>query len=805
MNGGCIGGLSKLAFRNKSVEQVVCSRCGIDNSLPGGALAIGHFTCFVCKSVSPIVLPIYPLPPALLTWLFAARTDRLANATYSAGSSPEIQAANTYKYTRLDAVEYLNTACAPSPELCQLASKHPRADVRELARSSDDLRTAQLAHRAIAELAHLDSLITSYYSEPSRRSHGLTWAHVAQLIEQAVVGGDLVPLIEEVHRVFVSLAALNRSFLSDRYVTNSKHTGLDMPKVRLFYAALKTLPSRVLEAVTNASVQLLESIDHVTDGPFSDPEQLRFFLILLENPLLIEPRYQSLLLSRLCSELICVDGGLSQYLLRWFCRSFVPASFQRIVHCLQHYLSLRLYVDIDVYHDWAIIGCIKVLGYFNMANNLSQILPFNAFYNLAINESLSVDRDFKYWVQRSSGFCFCQYPYVLNIANKSSILKQEALAQMSQEVRDAVKSVLRGVRSSPYLKLSVSRARLIPDTLQQLQSRRHELKKQLRVHFNGEEAVDAGGVTKEFFQLIVRDIFDPKYGMFVHNSECNVFWFNGAGSLLQDTTQEFQMIGTIVGLAIYNGAILDLRFPFVVYRKLLGFVPTFDDIRQVDPGLANGLKQLLELPEGTDIQELYDARFEAPRNEFGTIVHHDLKPGGKDIPLTFQNRQEYVDLYVDWLLTRSIDTEFSAFRAGFHSVVGGNALSLLKPDELELLICGNPSLDTHKLQKAAKYRAGYSEDSPTIVSFWTLFHAWPLDKQKKLLAFITGSDRIPFEGVGELVLVIDRPLGFDGGVHQLPVAHACFNQLVLPDYPTPQVLEDKLSIAIENSEGFGLR
>ncbi|MDP2434831.1 MAG: HECT domain-containing protein, partial [archaeon] len=697
-------------------------------------------------------------------------------------------------YSRLDCLEYLLGTCAPTPTLFQQSMANASSQV-------DQLADANL----LMEISWLRAQLTVHYAKPDHIVPFLTWQAAAALIEGAYATRDYAPLLHAVVPVFSSARSLSRSFLLPRPRVSLKSSGLDMAKVRLFYAALKALPRSVLEAVTAASIALLDGLNHVHTGPFFDPEQLRFLLVLLENPLLQEPRYHQEFLAKLCCELVVVERQLSQYLLGWFCRAFTPASFRRVVLTIQEYITMRLYSDVDVYHDWSVISGIKVLGYFNMANNLSQFVPFNTFYNLAINESLSVDRDFKYWVQSSSGFCFCQYPYVLNIANKNSILKQEALAQMSQEVRDAVKSMLRGVRSSPYLKLSVTRDRLVQDTLQQLQSRRHELKKQLRVHFNGEEAVDAGGVTKEFFQLIVRDIFHPKYGMFLHLDEPNVFWFNGCASTLQDTTQEFQMIGTIIGLAIYNGVILDLRLPFVVYKKLLGLSSCFDDLRQLDPALHRGLQQLLDLTDATDIQDLYDTSFEAPRVEFGRVVTHELKPGGKDIPLTIDNRQEYVDLYTAWLLTRSIEVEFTAFRNGFLAVCGGNALSLLKPDELELLICGNPSLDTHKLQKCAKYRTGYSEESPTIQNFWKLFHAWPLEKQKKLLFFITGSDRIPFEGVSELVLVIDRPIDFHGGVSQLPVAHACFNQLVLPDYANIQILDEKLSIAIENSEGFGLR
>lgn len=39
-----------------------------------------------------------------------------------------------------------------------------------------------------------------------------------------------------------------------------------------------------------------------------------------------------------------------------------------------------------------------------------------------------------------------------------------------------------------------------------------DLKKQLFVEFEGEQGVDEGGVSKEFFQLVLEEIFNPDIG-----------------------------------------------------------------------------------------------------------------------------------------------------------------------------------------------------------------------------------------------------------------------------------------------------
>lgn len=61
---------------------------------------------------------------------------------------------------------------------------------------------------------------------------------------------------------------------------------------------------------------------------------------------------------------------------------------------------------------------------------------------------------------------------------------------------------------------------------------------------------------------------------------------------------------------------------------------------------------------------------------------------------------------------------YVAFPRGFHKVVGGKALSLFRPEELELLICGNPQLDFLALENNSQYEDGYKRDTPVIKNFW---------------------------------------------------------------------------------------
>ncbi|KNC71586.1 hypothetical protein SARC_15876, partial [Sphaeroforma arctica JP610] len=96
-----------------------------------------------------------------------------------------------------------------------------------------------------------------------------------------------------------------------------------------------------------------------------------------------------------------------------------------------------------------------------------------------------------------------------------------------------------------------------------------DIKKPLKIKWvgSGEEGLDMGGVQKEFFQSVFENIFNVGVGMFTYCEETRLFWFN-ANSL--ESSKEYEMVGLLLGLAIYNGVILDVKLPLVLYKKLMG-------------------------------------------------------------------------------------------------------------------------------------------------------------------------------------------------------------------------------------------
>ncbi|XP_047121045.1 ubiquitin-protein ligase E3A isoform X1 [Schistocerca piceifrons] len=447
----------------------------------------------------------------------------------------------------------------------------------------------------------------------------------------------------------------------------------------------------------------------------------------------------------------------------------------------------------------------------NVLDSREPHIPFTEFYHVLLNDVVEMDKDFAYYKSDSTDslphmtkkFSFMKHSFILTPATKSLGLYYDNRIRMYSERRMSFFHTVVGQPTNPFLKLRVRRDHIIEDALVELEvvamESPKDFKKQLVVEFEGEQGIDEGGVSKEFFQLIVEEIFNADYGMFTFQQETQTVWFNPTSF---ESDAQFTLIGIVLGLAIYNNIILDVHFPMVVYRKLMGKRGTFYDLQDWNKALYKGLTELLEY-EGEDMEETFLQTFRiCYQDVFGATLYHELKESGDEIYVSQDNKKEFVDLYADFLLNTSVEKQFKAFRKGFHMVTDESPLQLLfRPEEVEELVCGSKNFNFNELEEATEYDGGYTSDTPIIRDFWDIVHNMPLDYKRKLLQFATGSDRVPVGGLSKLKLIIARN-GSDSD--RLPTAHTCFNVLLLPEYETKEKLNDRLMKAIKYSKGFGM-
>lgn len=365
-------------------------------------------------------------------------------------------------------------------------------------------------------------------------------------------------------------------------------------------------------------------------------------------------------------------------------------------------------------------------------------------------------------------------------------------------------------RSQPALRIlpgqchiKVRRDHIFEDSYQEIMRQTPEdLKKRLMIKFDGEEGLDYGGVSREFFFLLSHDMFNPFYCLFEYSSHDNyTLQINPNSGINPEHLNYFKFIGRVVGLGVFHRRFLDAFFVGALYKMMLRKKVVLQDMEGVDAEFYRSLKWICD----NDITDILDLTFSAEDERFGEIVEVDLKPGGTQIEVTEENKHEYVELISEWKISKRVEEQFIAFIDGFNELIPQELVNVFDERELELLIGGLAEIDIEDWKKHTDYR-GYQENDQVIQWFWRCIKEWDSEQKARLLQFTTGTSRIPVNGFKDLQ-GSDGPRRFTiekaGESNQLPKSHTCFNRVDLPPYTNYESLKQKLSLAVEETVGFG--
>ncbi|KAI9788602.1 MAG: hypothetical protein M1833_002904 [Piccolia ochrophora] len=328
-----------------------------------------------------------------------------------------------------------------------------------------------------------------------------------------------------------------------------------------------------------------------------------------------------------------------------------------------------------------------------------------------------------------------------------------------------------------------------------------DLKKRLMIKFDGEDGLDYGGLSREFFFLLSHEMFNPFYCLFEYSAHDNyTLQINPHSGINSEHLNYFKFIGRVVGLAIFHRRFLDAFFIGALYKMILKKKVYLADMEGVDMAYHKSLTYMLE----NDVEDL-DMTFSTEDERFGEQLEIDLKPDGRNIAVTNENKKEYVDLITEWRIEKRVEEQFNAFVTGFNELVPPELVNVFDARELELLIGGIAEIDVDDWKKHTDYR-GYTESDEVIANFWKCVRGWDAEQKSRLLQFATGTSRIPVNGFKDLQ-GSDGPRRFTiekaGEVTQLPKSHTCFNRLDLPPYKSFDALTGKLTTAVEETMGFG--
>ncbi|XP_055907075.1 E3 ubiquitin-protein ligase HUWE1 [Eupeodes corollae] len=362
-----------------------------------------------------------------------------------------------------------------------------------------------------------------------------------------------------------------------------------------------------------------------------------------------------------------------------------------------------------------------------------------------------------------------------------------------------------GVRREE-LTVNVRRVTVFEDSFRELYRRGpEEWKNRFYIVFEDEEGQDAGGLLREWYVIISREIFNPMYALFcVSPGDRVTYMINPSSHANPNHLCYFKFVGRVIAKAIHDNKLLECYFTRSFYKHILGIQVKYTDMESQDYEFYKGLAYLMS----NDISSLgYDLTFSTEVQEFGVTQIRDLVPNGRNITVTEKNKFDYIRLVCQLKMSGSIRQQLNAFLEGFYDIIPKRLISIFNEQELELLISGLPNVDIEDLKQNTEYHK-YNSKSPQIQWFWRALRSFDQADRAKFLQFVTGTSKVPLQGFSALEgmngiqkFQIHRD---DRSTDRLPCAHTCFNQLDLPLYKSFEKLRTCLTKAIhECSEGFG--
>lgn len=312
-----------------------------------------------------------------------------------------------------------------------------------------------------------------------------------------------------------------------------------------------------------------------------------------------------------------------------------------------------------------------------------------------------------------------------------------------------------------HVRILVRRGELLRDSMEAVMSLgRPDLRKYWRFEFMGEIGIDAGGLAREWFQLVTEEVFNPDMGLWLpsaSNQAC--LRINPASEIScpEDHLIYFRFLGRVMGRALFDGHLVAGHMVRHMYKHILGWPVMFEDLKLPDEEYYNSLKSLAEVENVEDLC----VDFTFTENALGENRVVDLMEGGRDVPVTNDNLPEFLEANLKYHLMDRVKPQLTELLLGFYDVIPESLLTIFDFQELELLMCGVPEIDIDDWMKNTSYMGQYHQsgaDSKTCQWFWELVREeFDQEKRARLLQFVTGTSGVPSRGFSVLQ-------GNDGGI-----------------------------------------
>lgn len=409
------------------------------------------------------------------------------------------------------------------------------------------------------------------------------------------------------------------------------------------------------------------------------------------------------------------------------------------------------------------------------------VLNDPTFWNLYSRHLSALDKIIRTYSRIFSEFTlFNNYPELLSFEMKADYFHQLVYSKIDHYYTTNI---------------DVHRSSVLTDSYEQLHNlSRSSWLSHFNVHFINERGIDAGGLTKEWFTLITKEIFNPNYALFIQTNN-NSYQPNPLSGINYDHLNYFEFFGKIVARALIQEQCINAHFLRSFCRQILHRQVKLKDLEDYDSTIYNSVVDILR----NDADKCL-LTFSIGEKQYDQNITVLLKENGDEIDVNNENKYEFVSLLTNYKLRKSIINQINAFCEGFNWLIPHDEIKFFSPSELDLLICGIPEIDVNDLKKNTRYDDPYNPEHPVIKMFFNVISKWKPNDLAMLLLFFTGSSQVPVNGFRDYA---ERgnpiTLAYGGDHNRLCAAHTCFNTLDLPEYQSEEELNTKLLQSITES------
>jgi hypothetical protein len=304
--------------------------------------------------------------------------------------------------------------------------------------------------------------------------------------------------------------------------------------------------------------------------------------------------------------------------------------------------------------------------------------------------------------------------------------------------------------------ISVSRFNLLDDAMSATRNlSSSDWYKKFSIDFQGEEGLDWGGVSREFFELICVRCFDPSHHMFTRftdNPQALVHPNPRRPSHLK--LKHYEFAGRIVGKCLYESALgntmmVKARFTRSFLAQMIGLRINHKYFESDNPELYTTKIQYIKENDVTDLGLVFaEEEFDITNGGRPTIV--PLIEKGDEIDVTNGNKIYYLNLLAQYKLSKCVKDEVDHFLKGLNEIIPDHLLSIFDENELELLMCGMETVSYNDLKIHAVVNGSNAEFLNVVSWFWTLASGFTQEEMAKLLQFVTGCSLLPPGGFKDL-------------------------------------------------------